>query len=140
MNSDVIAKISRIREKANKLIINELGNAGIKGLAPSHGDILAVLFKKDNIPINEIARKISRTKATTTVLIDKLEQAGFLKRIKSDKDCRYTNIVLTEEALKFKPVFKQISEKLNNIVFKNFKEEEIKSLEILLKKISDNLD
>jgi len=140
MKSDVIAKISRIREKANRFIVNELKEAGAGGLAPSHGDILAVLFRQDNIPVNEIARKILRTKATTTVLIDKLELSGFVKRVKSQTDNRYTNIILTEKAKEFIPVFEKISDKLIQTIFKNFEENEIRQLEVLLKKLSDNLE
>ena len=72
MKFNSIFLISRIRESANNFIINELKKAGIKGIAPSHGDIMAALYKEDKIPMNLLAKKIRRTKATLTVLADKL--------------------------------------------------------------------
>lgn len=57
MKFNSIFLISRIRESANNFIINELKKAGIKGIAPSHGDIMAALYKEDKIPMNLLAKK-----------------------------------------------------------------------------------
>lgn len=80
MNTCIIALVSRIRENANHLILKELQAAGFGELAPSHGDILMALYDSNELSMQNIAKKIHRTKATTTVLIDKLEVAGFVKR------------------------------------------------------------
>jgi hypothetical protein len=47
---NALSLISRIREKANKFIVRELENHGIKGIVPSHGEILVLLFKVRNTP------------------------------------------------------------------------------------------
>jgi len=140
MDCYVIAIISKIRQKANDLIISELKKADMKDLSPSHGDILAVLYKNDNIATNLIAKKIRKTKATTTVLIDKLEKNGFVRREKSANDSRITNILLTKKGRDFKSVFEKISQKLNKTAFEGFKDEEIKELENILRKVEKNLN
>ncbi len=138
MNGNLISLISRIHKKANCLILNELKSNGIEELSPSHGDILVNLFLNKEMTMQEIAEKIQRTKATTTVLIDKLEKYGFVKREKSKKDSRYTNIILTEKGQHFKPVFDEISKKLIATVYKNLNETEIENVENLLEKINKN--
>ncbi len=140
MNTCTIALISRIRENANRLILDELKKSGLDELSPSHGDILMILFHTNSIPMQEIAKKIHRTKATTTVLIDKLEKIGFVKRTKSQEDSRYTNVILTKKGEEFKTIFEQISNKLNTTALKDIEECQIKELEKLLKKIRDNLE
>lgn len=139
MNSNSIALISRIRESANRLILNELAKAGITELAPSHGDILVLLMKNKKMTMQEVAKRIHRTKATTTVLIDKLEKIGFVKREKSEDDSRYTNVVLTDKGQEFKPVFEEISNKLISTAYSGLSQAEIEQLETILEKIMENL-
>lgn len=140
MKHNAISLISRIRENANRLIIKELHNAGMPELAPSHGDILAALYSAGEMTMLEIAKKIHRTKATTTVLIQKLENNGLVTRQKSAIDSRSTIVSLTQKGRNFKKIFNQISEKLNSTVYKNLTKDECDTIEILLSKMQNNFE
>lgn len=140
MDQDTISLISRIRENANKFICKELETSGITGIVPSHGDIMAVLFKSHKCTMKELAANIRRTKATLTVLVDKLEKIGYVKREKSSQDSRVTYITLTKKGLDLKPVFEDISKKLNNLVFTDISEKEDETLHKILEKINKNLE
>ena len=140
MDHDTISLISRIRENANKFICKELETSGITGIVPSHGDIMAVLFKSHKCTMKELAANIRRTKATLTVLVDKLEKIGYVKREKSSQDSRVTYITLTKKGLDLKPVFEDISKKLNNLVFTDISEKEGETLHKILEKINKNLE
>ena len=132
---NMLTLISKIHEKGNRFIIEELKKNGAVGLVPSHGDILVCLYQNDKMTMKEIAEKIHRTRPTVTVLVDKLEKLGYLKREISQNDNRYTYITLTKKGQDFKPVFEKISEDLNNMLYKNLSEEESDILENLLKKV-----
>ena len=132
---NMLTLISKIHEKGNRFIIEELKKNGAVGLVPSHGDILVCLYQNDKMTMKEIAEKIHRTRPTVTVLVDKLEKLGYLKREISQNDNRYTYITLTKKGQDFKPVFEKISEDLNNMLYKNLSEEESDILENLLQKI-----
>ena len=138
-NKSALSLTSRIREIGNSFIIRKLKEYGLTNLAPSHGDILFYLYKKDNSTMKDIADKIHRTKATLTVLIDKLEENGFVTREKSSQDNRNTLIALTDKGKKLKPIFEQISKELNNLLYNNFTEEEAYLLDSLLVKMVKNL-
>ena len=140
MAQDTISLISRIRENANKFICKELETSGITGIVPSHGDIMAVLFKSHKCTMKELAANIRRTKATLTVLVDKLEKIGYVKREKSSQDSRVTYITMTKKGLDLKPVFEDISKKLNNLVFTDISEKEGETLHKILEKINKNLE
>ena len=140
MVQDTISLISRIRENANKFICQELEKNGITGIVPSHGDIMAVLFKSHKCTMKELAANIRRTKATLTVLVDKLEKIGYVKREKSSQDSRVTYITMTKKGLDLKPVFEDISQKLNNLVFTDVSEKEGETLHKILEKINKNLE
>ena len=133
--SAILSLISKIHEKGNRFIIDELKNNGAEGLVPSHGDILVCLYKNGQMPMKDIADCIHRTKPTVTVLVDKLEKLGYLKREASEKDSRCTNIVLTQKGENFKPTFEKISKDLNKMLFKNLSEHEALFLEELLEKM-----
>ena len=133
--SAILSLISKIHEKGSRFIINELKNSGAEGLVPSHGDILVCLYKNSKMTMKDIANCIHRTKPTVTVLVDKLEKLGYLKREASDKDSRITNIVLTQKGEDFKVMFEKISEELNKTLYKNLSSDESKLIEKLLRKV-----
>ena len=101
---EMLSLVSKIHEQGNRFIIEELKNNGAEGLAPSHGDILVCLYKNGKMTMKDIANCIHRTKPTVTVLVDKLEKLGYLKREASVEDNRSTNIVLTQKGEDFKVI------------------------------------
>lgn len=131
----ILSLISKIHKKGNDYIIEQLELNGAKGLVPSHGDILITLYKKGQMTMKDIAEAIHRTKPTVTVLVDKLQKLGFVKREALEDDSRYTNIVLTKKGKDFKPVFEKISNDLNDAMYKNLTESEAAILDILLEKM-----
>ena len=133
--SAILSLISKIHEKGNRFIIEELKNNGAEGLVPSHGDILFCLYKNGKMTMKDIANCIHRTKPTVTVLVDKLEKLGYLKRESSDKDNRCTYIVLTQKGEDFKVIFERISEELNKVLYKYLSPEESELMEELLRKV-----
>ena len=46
-----LSLISKIHDKGNRLIIEELKRNGADGLVPSHGDILVCLYQNDKMTI-----------------------------------------------------------------------------------------
>lgn len=130
---------AKIREAGNAFLIKKLKEQGFENLAPSHGDILAVLYRYEKLTMKEIADKIHRTKATVTVLVDKLEKENLVKREKSAEDSRITYIVLTQKSIHSKPIFEKIADELNAMLYKDFTADEAKLLDSLLEKMLKNV-
>lgn len=139
-NQRLITLSSRLAEKANKFIIAELKKYELIDIAPSHGDILSLLLDGQSYEMGEIAKKIHRTKPTVTVLIEKLEKSGYVQRIKSESDARFTCVSLTQKGFELKPIFEQISHDLNVLAYAGLREEEAMLLEILLEKAIVNFE
>lgn len=136
---NTINLIGRIREKANKFLIKELENLGLTNIAPSHGDILAALFKRKEATMTEIADLIHRDRSTVTTLVNKLIKLGYVSSKKDPNDNRSSIIYLTEKGKELESGFKEISEKLYMIEYKGISDEEKDVLKSLLLKIYDNL-
>lgn len=139
MNTDnTINLIGRIREKTNKFLLKELEKLGLKNIAPSHGDILAALFKYEEATMTEIADIIHRDRSTVTALINKLINLEYVSSKKDPKDNRSSIICLTEKGKELKSGFIEISQKLYMLEYKGISEEEKVIFQKLLKKIHDN--
>jgi DNA-binding MarR family transcriptional regulator len=138
----IISLISNIHNNANKLIINELKKHNLEGLAPSHGDILILLYKNENgIPMNQITSSINKDKSTVTSLVNKLEKMELLNKFKNESDSRSTIVKLTKKGLETKPVvLNKISNQLLTSAYKNFSEEEKETLFNLLLKMQKNFN
>ncbi|MFD1177476.1 MarR family winged helix-turn-helix transcriptional regulator [Paenibacillus puldeungensis] len=127
--------ISKIRDAVNKMIVTELEKNGVADIAPSHGDILSLLYHSYGMPISVLAEKINRSQPTVTVLVNKLVRLGYVERKKDDKDKRVTLIRLTEKGESIGPLFHQVSNRLNEIIYEGLDLEEQEKLENMLKRI-----
>ncbi|SKA67091.1 DNA-binding transcriptional regulator, MarR family [Succinivibrio dextrinosolvens DSM 3072] len=134
MKHCIVAMASALHRCANDYLELQLKEKGLTGIVPSHGDILVNLYQKESLTMQELARLIKRTKATTTVLVDKLEKQGLVTRIRSPKDGRSTLVTLTEKGTSYEDVFNQIGENLNQRVMNQLTEDEANLLEGLLNK------
>jgi DNA-binding MarR family transcriptional regulator len=132
---DTASMVGKIRDAVNNLILSELNKHGVNSIAPSHGDILVCLYEKNGLSVKDLVEKIHRTQPTVTVLIDKLQKLGYVERIKSKEDSRVTLINLTEKGIQLEPVFHDISEKLNTVIYDGLINTEKEQLEHLLEKI-----
>lgn len=137
----IIATISKIHNSANRLIIDELKKHNLEGLAPSHGDVLVLLYRNEKgVPMNKISSSINKDKSTLTALINKLVKMDLVEKFKNEHDSRSTLIRLTKKGLETKPIIMdEISTKLLNTTYKEFNQEEKELLVDLLEKVKDNL-
>lgn len=129
---NVASLISHIRDAVNRFIIGELEKHGIRGIVPSHGDILIYLYQHDHVTMKELAEHIHRTKPTVTVLVNKLVEYGYVIKEKDTSDKRATYIKLTQKGNDLQPIFKAISSRLKEMMYGSFSEEEGMQLENLL--------
>ena len=127
--------LSLAHERANRWLAEELAKSGLRGLAPSHGDVLALLFAKGEATMHEIAAFARRTKPTTTILVDKLEALGYVERKPSADDARCTVVRLTAEGEALRPAFDDISRRFTHFLYAGLSREESNTLERLLGKV-----
>ena len=137
--SGVISQIAKIRERINRLIVQELREHEIDGIVTSHGDIFYALFRRDELTMQETADLIGKDKSTVTALVDKLVKAGFIEKRQDETDRRVTFIRLTEEGQRLRPDFHEISVTLLARIYAGFTEQEKETLMSLLSRIQENI-
>jgi len=129
--------IGRVREKANRFLVQELRNHNVEGLAPSHGDILWALFKNRSLSMKQLAEIIDRDKSTVTALVNKLIKLGYVRKTPDATDSRVLRISLTKKGEGLQDTLVDISGRLLEKFYKNLSEKERNDLAALLVKIND---
>ncbi len=131
--------IAKIHQVSGRIFAKILKKAGISEINPAQGRILFALWKKDEIPITELARKTLLSKSTLTSMLDRLEKAGFIIRVPSKKDRRIILIARTEKDKRLESKYVQVSDEMTNLFYNGFTSEEIDTFEEYLKRILANL-
>lgn len=135
----VIHLASQVRERANALIVAELARRGAAGLAPSHGAILVQLYRQGPLPMNRLASLIGRKKNTLTSLIAKLEALGYVARQPDPRDSRVSLIAPTDQALRFRRDFEEISRLLLDKAWGDMPQDQREALVRGLEQVANNL-
>jgi len=131
--------IAKIHQVSGRIFAKILKEHGIDQINPAQGRILFVLWKKDEIPISELAKKTRLGKSTLTSMLDRLEEAGHITRIRPKKDRRTILIKLTEKDKNLQKLYRKVSDEMINIFYREFSHEEIDEFEDYLKRILANL-
>ncbi len=138
-NKNIVKSIYRLKSEVDNYITTKIEQNGAKGLMVSHGNILVRLYEDDKQPMTKIAKDIGKCKSTLTVLVNKLEKAGFVERVSDDSDTRIKKLALTDEGRNFQESFWKISDCLNNGLWTGFTEDEQEMFAALMEKMLCNI-
>lgn len=136
---DFAFEVSHTRALVNTFLSGELARRGYAGLAPSHGDILAELFRDERVRMSELSRRIDRDPSTVTALVRKLVKLGFAKTERDKTDGRATVVLLTERGRALAQDFGEISELLRTTWEKNIAPEDLACAGRVLAEMRRNL-
>jgi len=106
---------------------------------PAQGRIMFVLWREDNIPIQELAIKTSLSKTTLTSMLDRLEIMGYITRVPSNEDRRKICIKLTEKDKSLHEKYRQVSLEMTELFYQGLSNDEIDLFEKQLEKTYKNL-
>jgi DNA-binding MarR family transcriptional regulator len=135
---DVISLISKIREKVNRFIAQEMLKQGIEGIGTSHGDIIYALLQKPRLTMADISARINKDKSTVTTLVNKLVRLGLVTKERDQEDTRFVYVALTGKGRALEAVFESISADMLERFYFNISEQEKEALLSTLMKINSN--
>lgn len=132
--------ISQIKQIQGRVFERLLSEAGIDEFNGAQGRILYVLWQKDDLPIAELAKKTGLAKNTLTAMLDRMETVGHIRRIPDARDRRQIRICLTEQARGLQDRYDEVSDRMTELFYRDFTEDEIKNFEGMLNRILNNLE
>ncbi len=136
--SSTVSLVSHIHSLSADFLRSRLNQKGLPELSSSHGFILFLLSKEEDLTMGEIARRINRDKSTTTVLVRKLENNGLVETFSNKKDARSKLIKLTAKGMEYNKITSELSTELIQTFYKGFSTEEKSQLLSFLQRISEN--
>jgi MarR family 2-MHQ and catechol resistance regulon transcriptional repressor len=111
--------------------------AGIEetGLGLSDFGVLEVLLHKGPLPVNTIGPIVDLTPGSISIAVDRLFAKGLVSRVESGEDRRVRIVALTSRGRDLiAPAFRKHARQMRK-VFSELSSEELRSLEVALKKI-----
>jgi DNA-binding MarR family transcriptional regulator len=130
--------VGQVHRLAGRVFGKMLHERGIE-INPAQGRIMFVLWQDDGIPITELAKQTSLGKSTLTSMLDRLEKAGYLRRVPSPHDRRVVLIERTEKDKAFQQQYVQVSQEMAALFYAGFSDAEIETFEGYLERILGNL-
>ena len=130
--------IAKIHQLSGRIFARMLKEYEVE-INPAQGRIMFVLWKNDEIPISELAKKTSLEKSTLTSMLDRLEEAGYVARVPSQQDRRKILIRRTAKDKAWQKVYVQVSQEMTKLFYRGFSEKEVDEFEHYLRRIFDNL-
>ena len=116
-----------------------LTEADIAAFNGAQGRILYVLWQGDGLTISQISAQTSLANTTLTSMLDRMEQSGLIRREASPTDRRALLIRLTDKARALQQDYDKISQRMNELYYLGFTEEEVRQFEGYLQRVLDNL-
>ena len=109
-------------------------------VAPEQNLILMLLWERDGMSQNEIAKELVKDKTNIARMISSLEKKGFISRQINKIDSRAFKVYLTEDGKKLGELVYPIVEEFNDIVRTGITSEELQTVKKVLLKIRQNVE
>ena len=132
--------ISRIKQTGTRLFDRMLTESGIDAFNGAQGRILYVLWQNEDISISSLSAQTSLANTTLTSMLDRMEASELIIRKPDPKDRRSRLIALTDKAKALQGDYDRISQRMNELYYADFCEDEIIRFEAYLQRVLDNLE
>lgn len=106
---------------------------------PGQAPVFFILSNHEGLNQKELAERMHIKPATLTVMLTRLEQAGFVERFSDPNDQRVWRIRLTPEGHEISRRVHDAVEEIDLMTFGNFSEKEKEQFRGLMNKMYDNL-
>jgi len=132
--------ISVIYRHLQILLNNRLNSYGV---GSGQYIFISAIYKNQGISQKDLTKLIKIDRATTAKALLKLEQNGYVDRIKDKDDKRYHKLYLTKKGIDFIPILDEIQDDLTNILSEGMDPDEysktIKSLELIFNNVQNSV-
>lgn len=127
--------LSRAHHRSRIFMDEELRKKGITDLGYSHIRIIIVLYFFKTLSMKEITEKISKDKSTVTILVNKLEKKGYVRKSVCSEDRRVMYLELGEKAEEVIGVIFDVSQIFHKKVEQILEKDEIDTLKRIMSKL-----
>lgn len=138
LENTLYSSIARLYHKNRCFMDEQLRKRGITELGFSHVRIIIILHVFKVLSMKEVTEKISKDKSTVTILVNKLEKKGYLRKKVCEEDRRVTYLELEDRAKEILNIIFEVSDIFQSRVEKILDEEERKMFIKIMSKLIEN--
>ena len=132
--------LAKVHQLSGRRLAHKQRLLGLDQINPAQGRILFVLWQQDDLPITELARRTSLGKSTLTSMLDRLERAGYVRRVPSTDDRRVISVRRTMKDESFRRAFLELSVEMSEEWYHGFSRRDRAQFEAYLQRILANLE
>ena len=132
--------VAQVHQLAGRLFARVLKEHGVDALNPGQGRIVYELWKEDGISQVQLAARTKLDKSTLTLMLDRLERAGHVRRDGDPRDGRLRVIHLTDKNRGMHTAYTGASRTMLALFYRGFSRGEIDRFESTLKRVVANLE
>lgn len=103
------SNVAQLYHKNRNFMNEELRKRGITDLGFSHVRIVILLYINGQFSMKEITEKIAKDKSTVSILVNKLEKKGYVKKKSCEKDKRVIYLELGDKAEEILDIIFEVS-------------------------------
>lgn len=129
----IFSQVMRLHHYRTQMLLGELG------IYPGQPAIFCLLWKRDGRSQKELAKLLALKPPTVTVMLNRMEKAGWLERRPDPNDLRVSRVYLTERAKKIRPRVEEAVKAVSRECFAGFSGEEQVQMQQLLVLMRSNL-
>jgi MarR family transcriptional regulator, organic hydroperoxide resistance regulator len=133
----LVAKAHQIGGRVFARLLKESAGSAIN---PAQGRLLFALWKaKEGMSMTALSVETALEPSTLTSMVDRLEAAGFVRRLPSGEDRRAFLVECTPSGRRIEKDYRAVSERMIEIYYKGMGSGEVKAFESSLRKVVENL-
>lgn len=106
----------------------------LKDVTMKQLNCIELIHTLENPTLSELTETLGTTKASTSVMLDRLEQNGFIRKVKSDRDRRSAHVHLTVRGDRAAQLHAGVHQQFARLLTRGLSESEKEALIVLLQK------
>ncbi len=106
----------------------------IRELSVNQLHCIELIMEKGNPGLSELARSLKITRPSVTVMIDRLEDHGYVRRVRSDTDRRSAHVHLTDKGVRAGQLHDTLHRDIASMLTSALSEQEKEIMVVLLNK------
>lgn len=123
----ILSKSEQLEEMAKQ-------KTDLKNLTSRQLYCIELIHSMENPTLSELTEKLKITKASTSVMLDRLEEHGFIRKVISDNDRRSAHVHLTDKGDKAAHLHADVHKQFATLLTKELTDSEKDILIVLLNK------
>ncbi len=138
--AEIVLMLTRILRENEQKVSANLAEQGLQDITSAQANVLMVLFQaKQPLTASQVAEILGVSEVTVARFVKALTSAGWVDRLRSERDARMWHLKPTPKAYDALPKFIRVSNQMLDETFDGFSIEDFETLWSIISRVRVNL-